>query len=268
MPAATLPLPDRGLDFGDGVFETLLLRQGVPACATLHLERLQSGLRVLSFPDCVMEASLYLDSAALAVQAAGWDWASLRLTVTRGSGPRGYAPPESPKPRVLVQVVELDRDAAIMSEPAVLSVSTVRLAAQPLLAGIKHLNRLEQVLAAAQAKRDTVDESLILDHSGNVVSVIAGNLFVVRNGELLTPSLVNCGVSGTRRRLIIEKLAPTLGLKVRETILTLPDIEAADEVFYCNSLQGMRPVARLAERRWQRHPLCTALFEQYLCEMR
>jgi 4-amino-4-deoxychorismate lyase len=267
VPASELPLPDRGLDYGDGVFETLLLKQGIPVRPALHLDRLRCGLEVLSIPDCVAAVNEQLKSAALEVQAAGWQWASLRLSVTRGAGPRGYTPPENPVPRVLAQIAELDHDAAVMPAAAVLSLSCVRLSSQPLLAGIKHLNRLEQVLAATQAQRDGVDESVLLDQSGNVVSAIAGNLFVLRDDALITPPLTHCGVAGTRRRLIMETLAPALGIEVLELVLSLPELESAQEVFYCNSLRGMRPVASLGARQWDNHPVCEALFEQYLREL-
>ncbi len=264
MPTSELPLPDRGLDYGDGVFETLLLKQGIPVLPALHLDRLRCGLEILSFPDCVAAVNEQLHSAALQVQAAGWQWASLRLSVTRGAGPRGYTPPENAVPRVLAQIAELDHDAGIMPAAAVLSLSPVRLSSQPLLAGIKHLNRLEQVLAATQAQKEGVDESVLLDQSGNVVSAIAGNLFVLRDEALITPPLTHCGVAGTRRRLIMETLAPAVGVDVLQQALSLPELERAQEVFYCNSLRGMRPVASLGDRQWENHAVCEALFEQYL----
>ena len=267
MLTSELPLPDRGLDYGDGVFETLLLKQGVPVFPALHLDRLRCGLEILSFPDCVAAVNEQLQRSALEVQAAGWQWASLRLSVTRGAGPRGYTPPENPVPRVLAQIAELEHDAAVMPAAAVLSLSSVRLSSQPLLAGIKHLNRLEQVLAAVQAQREGVDESVLLDQSGNVVSAIAGNLFVLRDEALITPPLTHCGVAGTRRRLIMETLAPAVGIDVLQQVVSLPELESAQEVFYCNSLQGMRPVSSLGDRQWENHPVCEALFEQYLREL-
>ena len=263
-PSAALPLPDRGLDYGDGVFETLLLVNGVAVCLNLHLERLHCGLGVLAFPDCMTVVQEQLALATQAVKESGWHWSSLRLSVTRGEGPRGYLPPQKAVPRVMVQVAALEHDAGIMSTASQLSVSRVRLSAQPLLAGIKHLNRLEQVLAAMQAQQAGVDESVMLDQHGNVVSAIAGNLFAVLNGELVTPPLTACGVAGTRRRLIMETLAPAIGIDTRETELTLPGLKSAQELFCCNSLRGMRPVAALEGTRWTSHPVCEALFEQYV----
>ena len=160
----------------------------------------------------------------------------------------------------------LDRDCGQMNTAATLGVASIRLSKQPLLAGIKHLNRLEQVLAAAQAQAEGTDECIVLDQTDHLTCVVAGNLFLVRSGELLTPKLLDCGVLGTRRRLIIEKWAPSIGLQVREVRLKLSDLLTAEEVFYSNSLQTVRPVIRLGEQSWDNHSVCTALFQRYLEE--
>jgi 4-amino-4-deoxychorismate lyase len=261
---SVLPIPDRGLDFGDGLFETLLVRQGKPLFTELHLERLAQGLKVLNLPDCITAVRQQLESAAGSVGKEDWRWAALRLSVIRGPGSRGYAPGETLIPRILICVSPLDRDCGQMAAAANLCVATIRLSAQPLLAGIKHLNRLEQVLAASQVQIEGVDEGIVLDQTNHIISVVAGNLFLVRKGELLTPRLVDCGVLGTRRRLIIEKWAPSIGLSVREACLNLSDLKEAEEVFYSNSLQTVRPVVRLNKQCWNNHSVCKALFQRYL----
>jgi len=259
-PTATLPLPDRGSDFGDGVFETILVHQGALLFADVHLERLSLGLQVLAIPDCIAAARQQLDIVAIAIH---WRWAVLRLSVSRGSGQRGYTPSDNAVPRILISVSPLDRDCEKMMTAATLCFANIRLATQPFLAGIKHLNRLEQVLASAQAKAEGVDEAIVLDQNGHIISVIAGNLFLVRQGKLLTPKLDNCGVLGTRRRLVIERWAPAIGLTVRETTLTLLDLQEAEEVFYSNSLQTVRPIARIGQQSWNSHRVCEAIFQRY-----
>lgn len=259
-PTATLPLPDRGSDFGDGVFETILVHQGALLFADVHLERLSLGLQVLAIPDCIAAARQQLDIVAIAIH---WRWAVLRLSVSRGSGQRGYTPSDNAVPRILISVSPLDRDCEKMMTAATLCFANIRLATQPFLAGIKHLNRLEQVLASAQAKAEGVDEAIVLDQNGHIISVIAGNLFLVRQGKLLTPKLDNCGVLGTRRRLVIERWAPAIGLTVRETTLTLLDLQEAEEVFYSNSLQTVRPIARIGQQSWNSHGVCEAIFQRY-----
>jgi len=262
-----LPLPDRGLAFGDGLFETLLLCAGQPLYLDEHLQRLWRGLDALSLPDCLQAARAQVESAAAEISAQGWQWCALRLTVTRGGGPRGYTPPPAQAPRLLLQAARLSADHGSLPAPATLGEVDIRLAAQPALAGIKHLNRLEQVLAARQAAQLGVDEALLLDSRGELASVIAGNLFLRRGDQLLTPRLEDCGVAGTRRALVMGRWAAAAGLGVREARLTPQDLEAADEAFYSNSLQGLRPLAGFRGRRWREHEACAALFAQYRGEL-
>ena len=263
-PTSVLPLPDRGLDYGDGLFETLLVHDGKPLYTELHLERLAQGLRALALPDCVSAARQQLENAAdVFFHHNKCLWAALRLTITRGPGKRGYTPCINAMPRILIQIGCLDRDCGQMGKAATLGVAVIRLSKQPLLAGIKHLNRLEQVLAAAQAQAEGTDECIVLDQTDRLTCVVAGNLFMVRHGELLTPKMLDCGVLGTRRRLIIEKWAPSIGLHVREVSLTLSDLQTAEEVFYSNSLQTVRPVVRVTEQCWDDHSVCKALFQRY-----
>jgi 4-amino-4-deoxychorismate lyase len=154
-----------------------------------------------------------------------------------------------------------------MDLPAVLSVAELRLSDQPLLARIKHLNRLEQVMASVQAQSVDTEEAVMFDKAGHLTSVIAGNIFLVCHGELLTPVLVECGVAGTRRRLIIEKWAHEIGLKIRETRLSSAELFQADEVFYSNSLQTVRPIAKIGNKSWESHNVCKALFQRFLEEL-
>lgn len=261
----SLPLPDRGLDFGDGVFETFLVHEGVPLFSEYHLERLRLGLIALQIPECILDAQSQLEAAAST--ARGLQWSTLRLSVVRGPGPRGYSPSADSPPRIVIYVTGLERDCAKINQPAALCVAGLRLSDQPALARIKHLNRLEQVMAAIEAQGLNAEEAVMFDKAGNLISVIAGNIFLVSHGELLTPLLDECGVAGTRRRLIIEKWARDLGLKIRETRLTAIDLFQAEEVFYSNSLQTVRPIARIGDQNWERHNVCVALFQRFLEEL-
>jgi 4-amino-4-deoxychorismate lyase len=263
--ASALPLPDRGLDFGDGLFETLLLRDGVPQFQQLHLARLAAGLEVLAFPDCLDKARDCLQRAA--GQLRDHPWAALRLTVTRGSAPRGYAPPASPTPRIIVTAAPLNQDRSQLASPIQLDWAAMSWSSQPYLAGIKHLNRLEQVLVASQLATLEVDELVVLDQQGHVCSASAGNLFMVEDGRLLTPALETCGIAGTRRRLVLEQLAPAISIPVAEAHISPQQLAEADEVFICNSIRGLQPVAGLGERQWHDHAVCAALHDQYLGAM-
>lgn len=268
IPASNLPLPDRGLDFGDGLFETLLLQQGEPLFSDLHLERLQRGLNALAMPDCVGVTQEHIHGAAEFVKQQNWSWAVLRISLLRGVGERGYAGDKDAIPRILVVATKLDRDCRQLPAAAKLSLATIRFSFQPLLAGIKHLNRLEQVLAATQAKREGNDESLMLDQTERLTSVSSGNLFLLRHGELLTPELQHCGIAGTRRQLVVDKWGPALGLKVREATLTLQDLEEAEEVFYSNSLVALRPICSMLNYTWESQKVCREIFNQYLEDLK
>jgi 4-amino-4-deoxychorismate lyase len=257
---STLALPDRGVDFGDGLFETILLQASRPLFLEKHLERLGRGLTALAFS--VSDDSIRTCILRASEQTRGW--AVLRVTLTRGGGARGYAPPDDPQPNIVVQTSPLDRDCALLSPATALVVSRVRLASQPALAGIKHLNRLEQVLAAAQVKAAGKHEGIMLDQSGAVISVIAGNLFLVLDGVLITPKLRDSGVAGTRRALVIENWAERAGVDLLERAVTLADISSAQEVFYTNALYGIRPIVEIDERTWSQWPVAERLFKCYL----
>lgn len=271
-----MPLPDRGLEFGDGLFETLLVHGSEPLFPRLHLQRLQRGLDTLGFPSLGNS----VESQVLrAIAASGEDtpsegaatsaaWSALRVTVTRGAGPRGYAPPDHANPRILIQITPLQRDCAQMAAAVRVGVAPIALPTQPALTGLKHLNRLEHVLAAQQARERGLDDLLMLDQAGHVVCAVAGNVFIVRDGVLVTPPLVDCGVAGTRRRLVIERWAPACGLSAVESTLTLQDVLAADEVFFTNSLNTVRPVAQLDDRLLGSSVVADALFAQFRSSLR
>jgi 4-amino-4-deoxychorismate lyase len=269
VPAQQLPLPDRGLDFGDGLFETLLLNGGRAVLPSLHFDRLARGFTALGLPDCRDKLKTQLDAILSSLAPdTGAGWAALRMTITRGSGPRGYAPPVDATVRSIVTITPLDRDCRQLMPPAGLVTSPLQLTHQPLLAGIKHLNRLEQVLAAADYRQQGADEALLCNQAGLPVSVCAGNLFAYIDGSLVTPPAALCGVAGTRRRALLQSWAPDLGIAVAERQLSLAELRDAEEVFYTNSLYGLRPVGRLDERQWLSHPVAAALFQRYVQELR
>ena len=260
-PASALPLPDRGLDFGDGLFETLLLWRGVPQFKEFHLERLKAGLDTLGFPDCLAQAAACLTTAAASLEE--YDWAALRLTVTRGAGPRGYAAPAEPTPRIIVTAAPLQQDRREVAPSLAVDWAQLRWSSQPVLAGIKHLNRLEQVMVAREISQKQVDDLVVLDQQGHVCSLSAGNLFIVESGRLLTPALETCGIAGTRRRLVQERLASGLSLSVEETHLSPERLLQSEEVFACNSIRGFQPVASLGERQWHKFDTCRQIQQAY-----
>jgi 4-amino-4-deoxychorismate lyase len=259
---SSLELPDRGLEFGDGLFETLLSRQGKPQFLQEHIARLQRGFLVLGFSvspelicDRIKEACEYHKDSL---------WAAIRITVTRGQGERGYAPPANPQPNIIVRVSQLERDCAVLSTAEAVVVEGIRVAPQVALAGVKHLNRLEQVLAAKEAGEAGCDEGVMTNEASELVSVVSGNLFVVKNGIISTSLARTCPVLGTRRSLVIHEWAPRIGAVVEERTLLMCDLEEADEVFYSNALFGVRAISRVGKLSWVDWPITTRLFDAYL----
>lgn len=247
--AQALPLLDRGYAYGDGLFETLRAHRGTLPWWDAHWRRLSRGatrLRLpLPGPDFVRaEAERLLDGAD----------AVLKLIVSRGAGGRGYAPPAEAVPTWLLSTHALPPPAP--AEGLHLRWCETRLATPSALAGLKHCNRLEQVLARAEWEAAEVHEGLMRDGEGAVVCATAANLFVLREGRWWTPSVDRCGVAGVCR----ERLLAILGDNAAETATLSQDaLESADAVFLCNAVRGILPVARLGERVWPSHPAVAGL---------
>lgn len=238
-PTTAVPVTDRGLAYGDGLFETIKVRAGRPLLLALHLQRLVGDARRLGFT--LDEAALRAEIAALLPPAAE---GVLKVIVSRNGAGRGYRPQPGAAGRRLVMFFPQVFDDA--PHPGVeVRLCRQRLAEQPALAGMKHLNRLEQVLARAEWSEPGIAEGLLLDTAGRLVEGTMSNLFLVRDGAALTPRLHRCGVAGVMRRLVLERLAPACGLPAHERDVTVDDLIAADEVFLTNSVIGIWPVLKI-----------------------
>lgn len=250
---AQLSSLDRGLAYGDGLFETCKLQKGLLSRWKYHSERLMAGCQRLGIPVslAVIEAQL-----AEVISASNTSEAVVKITVTRGQGGRGYKWPEPVQPSIIIGIypaAEYPANNAI--EGVKIYLCKLRLGQNPMLAGLKHLNRLEQVLARAEWNDDTIAEGLLLDSNGNVVEAVFSNIFLVKNNVLLTPDLSVAGVSGVMRRCILEDLAPALVISAQVVQLGLDDLQTADEIFLCNSLYGIWPVREiLADQPLQKSP--------------
>lgn len=261
LPAAGgVPVTDRGLAYGDGLFETLAVVDRAPKLLEWHLARLQRGLERLRFTGVSL---LDIADGIRAAAATGSGAAALKLMVTRGDGPRGYAPPPNPSPRWWLQEFAWV-PPRLGGAGARVAVSGVRLGEQPLLAGLKHLNRLEQVLARAECPPAMCDEALLLDTAGRVVCATAANVFVVRHGEVCTPKIDRCGVAGVVRGALLAGAASgALPWSVREADLSLGELRDADEVFLTSALRGVWPVALLDGRSLPVGPVAQACFHYW-----
>lgn len=250
-----VPADDRAFLYGDGLFETLLAADGHLLWPELHFQRLEEGGKRLSISCDLTELR-----EALAAYAKGTapGYAVIRLTLSRGSGPRGYLPVLGTGSRFRITHKLLARDPFLPEQALHLAPSSVVLPRQPLLAGIKHCNRLEQVLAALDAKERGVDDVLLCNDSGRLQCTSRGNLFIVRDAMLYTPGCGHCGIVGTRRQLVMQQLAPMLNLGVAEADFFLHELRATDAMFVTNTVMGIRRVGRIDA---QTLPDCAAITE-------
>lgn len=231
---------DRGLAYGDGLFETMAARDGVIRWLDYHLERLAGGCARLALPP--PEPALREEILRVAARPGRH---VVKAILTRGPGARGYAPPAVSQPTRIVSISSWPAyPAANYTRGIGLQTLSLRLGENPALAGLKHLNRLEQVLAKLELGAHASREGLLLDGRGAVVGGVSSNLFAVRGAELVTPALERCGVKGVMRRVVLET-ASRVGLKASERELVTADLASADELFVTNAVFGIWPVIEL-----------------------
>lgn len=234
------PAGNRLESYGDGLFETMRVHRGEVPWWPSHWDRLARGAHRLG---------MALPAEALARQAAASLFEDagdgvLKLLLGRGGVGRGYAPSTPASP-----LWSVSRHALVDAADGVSAHwCNTRLSIQPALAGLKHCNRLEQVLARGECAGAGTDEGLMLDTDGFVVSGIAGNVFVWRDGRWWTPSVARCGVAGVCRAHLVGPL------QAAEAALSPAQVEEAEAVFLCNAVRGILPIARLDARAWSPHP--------------
>jgi 4-amino-4-deoxychorismate lyase len=243
---------DRGLQYGDGLFETMAATGGRIRNFSLHIARLEAGCRRLGIP---MPAQELIEAECLQV-LEGLGSGVVKLVVTRGPGPRTYRPPGEP---TVTRVVLASARRAATTEGIVVRLCETRLALNARLAGIKHLNRLEQVLASAEWDDPNIAEGIMLGTDDRVISATAANLFLVRHGRLYTPEIRDCGVAGIMRQQVLG-VARGMELGVEVCDLGLAEARAADEIFLTNAVTGIRPVIEIqGERSWAHGEVTRAL---------
>ncbi len=253
-PRDTIPADDRGLQYGDGLFETLAVFDGVPRRWPRHYARLTQGGERLGIP-VPDEAQLLAEIGACAGAEAA---CVVKLILTRGSGGRGYRAPEASAPRRILSSHPLpDYPESYYREGVAVRLCDTRLGCSPALAGLKHLNRLEQVLARNEWG-DEFQEGLMLDGDGRLIEGVMSNLLLAREGRLLTPRLDRCGVAGTMLAELKAQAAAE-GLELEERELRPDDLQRADELMLSNALIGLWPVRSLVmggeNIRWSPGPL-------------
>ena len=261
---------DRGLNYGDGLFETLRVKGGQPRFWQSHMDRLEAGCAQLGLerPD---QAVLLREVQTV---VAGKPDCVAKIVITRGVPDpltsRGYAPPEGiPVTRVVSAHLlppALYTDVEGVTDPGntshspaglILRICDLRLANQPVLAGIKHLNRLEQVMARAEWSDPDISEGLLLDENNHVICGTASNIFLVSAGRLLTPRLDRCGVRGVMRTEILRQFSS----RCEQRRITLDMLPEATEAFLCNSVRGIMPIRRIGKWEYDLGPVTAEVRE-------
>ena len=254
--ATDLPIGDRGLAYGDGVFETIALDGTQPQLWQAHWQRLSQGLARLGFANNLDDLYVQLCSDikhALVcwsdAQSANQESrAVLKITITRGTGGRGYLPPEQAIPNRIVQVTPWPQGRDhIATEGAQVHVCQHPWGQNAALAGLKHLNRLDQVLARQEWRDDIHHEGLMLNQAGNVQSGVMSNVFVEREGVLYTPCNDTAGIDGIMAKQVM-RIASDLNIPVKQQVFDLDFVSASDGLMLTNSLNGVWPVAKLGQQ--------------------
>lgn len=243
-----IEITDRGLQYGDGLFETILVKLGRPVFLDQHLDRLYAGCHRLQ----ITPPSKDLMAAEISHLCNLWisahnseDLAVLKIIITRGSGGRGYRLPDTDAAtRILSMHTYPDYPAGFAEQGVVMRVCDLRLGHNTALAGIKHLNRLEQVMARAEWNDASVQEGLLLDTEGHVIEGTMTNVFFVKNDCIYTPQLMKCGVAGVMRGVILT-LCTEQNYSFVEQEFFIDDLLCAEEIFICNSVIGIWPVKQL-----------------------
>lgn len=247
----TINAEDRGLAYGDGVFRTLRMQAGRPVCWERQYAKLQHDCNAIKIP-CPPARVLSSELQQLGkTQAEG----VAKIVITRGVSARGYSPSAQAEPTRILSITPASTYPAAYAKQGVrLHVCKLRLGHQPLLAGIKHLNRLENVLAASEWQDPEVSEGLLSDLSGHIISGTRSNLFMLRGGILHTPDLSHCGIAGVQRDRVLD-WADQHGVTCKVIDVRMEELEQADEIFLVNSVFGLWPVREFASYRRAQHPV-------------
>ena len=232
---------NRALNYGDGLFETLVVHNGQPRRWQSHMDRLGAGCERLG---------LVIPSQAILLRevqtvSAGLADAVVKIVLCRGGVARGYLPSQDDACVRIVSAHEYPSDVADKATRGVNArICDLRLAIQPALGGIKHLNRLEQVLASSEPMEEGVTEGILLDREDHVISAVSANIFLIMEDRLLTPRLDRCGVRGVIR----AQLLAAFSARCEQRRIQVDLLQEADEVFICSSVRGIVPVTAIDDQ--------------------
>jgi len=239
---------NRGLNYADGLFETLVVHKNRPRRWQAHMDRLGTGCERLGLkmpPQAVLLREVQTASAGQANVV-------VKIVLTRSGEARGYMPAEDGACTRIVSAHAFPDGVDELTRTGVEArICKLRLAIQPALGGIKHLNRLEHVLASAELRDSNGVEGILLDREDHVICAISANIFLIKEGRLLTPRLDRCGVRGVIRGQILY----AFGHRCEQRRILLDQFKEADEVFICNSVKGVIPLTAIDEQRFEIGPV-------------
>ena len=244
---------NRNTQFGDGLFETCLVENKKLLFWSNHFERMKLGCDRLKIS--MIDETLWLSDIKKAFSLMKIDNCIVKLVLSRGESLRGYSYKDNIRPIRITIVSELKKNN--QDKRFSLEFCNSGYNSNPKLAGIKHCNRLEQVIARAGIK---VDDGIMLDENENVVSVTQGNIFCIQGNRLITPNLDKCGIEGTRRAVIL-KIAVDLGFDINIKNLSVAELLRSDEVFISNSIQGVGPVNQIEDFVYSKHKITEIISE-------
>ncbi len=238
-----IDITDRGLAYGDGLFTTAKILNGKVTLLDKHLKRLTEGCRHLGIQ---LPCQQGLKEQVCAV-ARSFLLASLKVIITAGSGGRGYSRLglKEKDCNIIIMVFDFPTQYAAQSKQGItLGDSHQQIGSNPMLSGIKHLNRLEQVLLRAELDKRSEDELLVTNDKGEIIEATCANVFYWQKGQLHTPKITSSGVNGIVRQAILAKYP-----EIKECRAQFSDLKDVEAMFICNSLMGIMPVRTYNNRK-------------------
>jgi len=244
-PEDRISISDRGLNYGDGLFETIAFRNGVAEFIDAHIQRLVDGCIRLNIPFQQLELlSTELDSIYQSLKDVD---SVIKIVITRGSGGRGYLADNTAEPsRIISTHAYPSYPKSYQQQGVSVRLCQHKLSENPTLAGLKHLNRLDNVIARNEWSDENIAEGLMFDQSNHLIEGTMTNVFIVKSNQLISPLIQTSGVNGIIRAQLI-RMANQLGINFKEDIISQTELNNADEVFVCNSINGIWPVKNIMD---------------------
>ena len=255
QPASTVDVSDRGLLYGDGFFTTMRVRDNKVEHWPLHLERLSFSTLKLNFPaiDIEMLEQEVQDFIAQQPESDG----AIRMTITRGAGERGYRAPDEPTIQTILSWSNFNLTPSLYTDGVELGICETPYSINRALAGVKHLNRLEQVLAQDDIPKSCFDGIMLANNL--IIGGSKTNIYFYHNDLWLTPRVDEAGVDGTVRRWLLGTQQ-----EVKQTDFGLEMLSEAKYCMVSNALYGMIPVTKIAQHRYDVSPQVARFQQRYL----